>query len=104
MNALILKVSRDARTTKEVSRGTAPYNLKYSKNIRVAYGEQVRKLLYSKKYEEHHAFCESFFLEFPQNSGGKVKPGSIAEAFRKRVGLVWKHYWWATGETEHVVK
>lgn len=28
-------------------------------------------MLYSKRYEEHRALCDSFFSEFRQNAGGK---------------------------------
>lgn len=101
MNSLILKLSREAKTGK-VSRGTAPYNLKNSRNVKVAYGKEAQQLLFSKKYEEHHAFCNAFFEELKQNTGGKVKPGAKAEAFRKREGIVWKYFCWETDKTENV--
>ena len=89
INCLICKVSRDAQI-KKFSRGIAQYNLKNSKTISVAYGEKVKKLLYSEKYEEHHAFLHSFFSEFKQ--GENIKPGAIVRDWMKKKGLVWTHY------------
>lgn len=102
MNSLIVKLSQETKT-KKVRRGTAEYNLKNSRYVKVAYGEEAQKFLYSEKYIEHHAFCDAFFEEFKQNKGGKVKPGAKAEAFRKNAGIVWKHYCWENSKTEDVV-